>query len=219
MLSVLEFNLTVPTSHRFSQRYCKLAQASDVQEACVQYLCESALQEYKMLKFLPSQIGAAAVYLTRHYTKQQPWVCQATSLHVTSLHFTSLHFTSLHFALLFAVCWFGLVCNHSNAVVCVCVFVCCTHRRRCWPHTASSQSTTRTSKTAFESCTPSPPTPNRSTWLCAANSVRRSSCVCPPTSNRCRCRSIKKTQATSASPSAHARTPQRCMCTFGCAHM
>ena len=70
---VLDYNLTVPTTHSFLCRYLKAAHADRtmVQLAC--YLAERTLQEYGMIRFLPSTIAATAVYIARKSLKRHAW--------------------------------------------------------------------------------------------------------------------------------------------------
>ena len=69
----LNYNLTVPTIHSFLCRYLKAAHADRtmVQLAC--YLAERTLQEYGMLRFLPSEVAATAVCLARKTLKRHSW--------------------------------------------------------------------------------------------------------------------------------------------------
>lgn len=69
----LNYNLTVPTIHSFLCRYLKAAHADRtmVQLAC--YLAERTLQEYGMIRFLPSVIAATAVCLARKTLKRHSW--------------------------------------------------------------------------------------------------------------------------------------------------
>lgn len=69
----LDFNFTIPTSHNFLCRFLKAAHADRkiVQLSC--YLIERCLQEYSMLRFLPSQIAATAVLVARKTLKLNPW--------------------------------------------------------------------------------------------------------------------------------------------------
>jgi cyclin B len=69
----LDYNLTVPTIHSFLCRFLKAAHADRtmVQLAC--YLAERTLQEYGMVRFLPSAIAATAVYIARKTLKRHPW--------------------------------------------------------------------------------------------------------------------------------------------------
>jgi G2/mitotic-specific cyclin-B, other len=69
----LDYNLTVPTTHSFLCRYLKAAHADRtmVQLAC--YLAERTLQEYGMIRFLPSTVAATAVYIARKSLKRHAW--------------------------------------------------------------------------------------------------------------------------------------------------
>lgn len=69
----LDYNLTLPTIHSFLCRYLKAAHADRmmVQMAC--YLAERSLQEYSMLKYLPSVVAASAVCISRKSLRRHPW--------------------------------------------------------------------------------------------------------------------------------------------------
>jgi len=69
----LEYKLTVPTIHSFLCRFLKAAHADRtmVQLAC--YLAERTLQEYTMVKHLPSVIAASSVYIARKSLRRHPW--------------------------------------------------------------------------------------------------------------------------------------------------
>jgi G2/mitotic-specific cyclin-B, other len=73
IVNTLQWNLTVPTTHTFLCRFLKAAHAdrSMVQLAC--YLTERMLQEYSMLKYLPSVIAASAVNVARKSLHRHPW--------------------------------------------------------------------------------------------------------------------------------------------------
>jgi len=77
MLSKLNFQLTTPNAFVFLKRFAKVAGIISTPRSKVEllanYLVELTLQEYKMLKFLPSTIAAAAVYLALKTMGQQPW--------------------------------------------------------------------------------------------------------------------------------------------------
>ncbi|GBG72116.1 hypothetical protein CBR_g11049 [Chara braunii] len=62
MLNTLNFNLTVPTPYVFMVRFLKAAEADKKLEHLAFFLVELALVEYRMVKFLPSHLAAAAVY-------------------------------------------------------------------------------------------------------------------------------------------------------------
>jgi hypothetical protein len=73
IVNTLEYKFTVPTVHSFLCRYLKAAHADRtmVQLAC--YLTERTLQEYTMLRFLPSTIAATAVMVARKSLNRHPW--------------------------------------------------------------------------------------------------------------------------------------------------
>lgn len=73
IVTTLDYNLTLPTTHSFLCRYLKAAHADRmmVQMAC--YLAERALQEYSMVKHLPSIIAASAVCVARKSLRRHPW--------------------------------------------------------------------------------------------------------------------------------------------------
>lgn len=63
LLRTLEFNVTTSTSYRFLQRFTKLSGVSDKTFKLAWYLIELPLIEYKMLKYKPSLISAAALFV------------------------------------------------------------------------------------------------------------------------------------------------------------
>lgn len=71
--NTLEYQLTVPTIHSFLCRALKAAHADRtmVQLAC--YLAERSLQEFSMIKYLPSVIAATAVLIARKTLKRHSW--------------------------------------------------------------------------------------------------------------------------------------------------
>lgn len=74
MLNTLGFHLTVPSTLRFGERFCRVAELTSLQTNLVHYLMELTCQEYKFLKYLPSMIASAAVYLAKIMTNEaQPW--------------------------------------------------------------------------------------------------------------------------------------------------
>lgn len=73
IVTTLKYDFTLPTIHSFLCRYLKAAHADRamVQLAC--YLAERSLQEYSMLRFLPSVIAASAVMVSRKSLSRHPW--------------------------------------------------------------------------------------------------------------------------------------------------
>lgn len=65
ILSVLNYDVTLPSSFRFLERFSNLAQLDQQSTMLSQYLCELALVEYKMLRYAPSLVAAASIFLTR----------------------------------------------------------------------------------------------------------------------------------------------------------
>jgi len=73
IVKTLEYNLTVPTIHSFLCRYLKAAHADRtmVQLSC--YIAERSIQEYSMVKFLPSKVAATSVLIARKSLGRHPW--------------------------------------------------------------------------------------------------------------------------------------------------
>ena len=65
MLTVLNFSLTFPSPFRFLERFNKLAKCSEKQWNLAHYLIELPLIEQRMLKYTPSNLAAAAIYLAQ----------------------------------------------------------------------------------------------------------------------------------------------------------
>ena len=64
MLRTVAFAVSVPSTLRFLERYSRLARLAERNFAMARYLSELALVEYHMLKYPPSVIAGAAVYLS-----------------------------------------------------------------------------------------------------------------------------------------------------------
>ena len=77
MLLRLNFQLTAPNAFVFLKRFAKVAGIATTPrsktELLAHYLVELTLQEYKMLKYLPSTICASAVYLALKTCGHTPW--------------------------------------------------------------------------------------------------------------------------------------------------
>jgi hypothetical protein len=64
ILSVLEFNLTSPSSYRFLERFFKVSNSDNMALFNLsRYLIELPLIEYRMLKYTPSNIASSALFL------------------------------------------------------------------------------------------------------------------------------------------------------------
>jgi len=82
MLNTLNFYITVPSTLRFGERFCKVGKSNTRQTHLVNYLMELTCQEYKFIKYLPSLIAASAVYLANTMTHATPW-SQTLESHTT----------------------------------------------------------------------------------------------------------------------------------------
>lgn len=71
VLRTLEFNVTSPSSFRFLQRFAKLLEADSKAFNLAWYLIELPLIEYKMLKYKPSVISSAALYVSMKILKKE----------------------------------------------------------------------------------------------------------------------------------------------------
>ena len=75
ILVTLNFNLSTPTPLHFLRRFSKAARSDSKIHTLSKYITELSLLEYKMLEYLPSQIAAAAVYISRKMCGISPlWV-------------------------------------------------------------------------------------------------------------------------------------------------
>ena len=72
MLNTLRFNLTVPTHISFLARFAKAARANSKTKQLAAFYTERCLQEYKMLKYLPSTVAASAVYIAQRAMGASP---------------------------------------------------------------------------------------------------------------------------------------------------
>ena len=71
MLIALDFNITVPSSYRFLERFAKVAGADQISFDLARYLIELPLVEYRMIKYSPSNLAASALYLTHKIRKSE----------------------------------------------------------------------------------------------------------------------------------------------------
>lgn len=70
VLRILEFNVTTPSAFRFLERYAKLIDADSKTFNLAWYLVELPLIEYKMLKYKPSLISSAALFVALKIQKK-----------------------------------------------------------------------------------------------------------------------------------------------------
>jgi hypothetical protein len=72
MLTVLEFQLPAPTMMPFLDRFTKVNGCNDMHRQVVQYLAELSLLELRMIRYPPSHLAAATVFLSNKLLKQHP---------------------------------------------------------------------------------------------------------------------------------------------------
>ena len=72
ILNRIDFNLSVPYPLPFLRRYSKAASSDALSHTISKYIIELTCQSYAMLQFLPSQIAAAAVLITRQVRNTLP---------------------------------------------------------------------------------------------------------------------------------------------------
>ena len=73
MLQVLEFEVSVPTSHLFVSKLSQMAGCDDRTTSFAIYLNELSLMSLDFLQFTPSKVAAASVALARHTLGQTIW--------------------------------------------------------------------------------------------------------------------------------------------------
>jgi len=68
----LDFNLGTPTALHFLRRYSKAAKSDSKIHTLSKYIIELSLLDYAMLKYLPSTIAAASIYIARKMCNVSP---------------------------------------------------------------------------------------------------------------------------------------------------
>jgi G2/mitotic-specific cyclin-B, other len=76
ILMTLDFHITVSSPLRFLTRYARLAELTNREFIMARYLLELALIDYQMLKFGPSELACAAIYLVQKLFKKETWSAQ-----------------------------------------------------------------------------------------------------------------------------------------------
>lgn len=76
LLAAISYRVTFPTSFQFMKRFLKASRTSDDRvEHFAHFVIDRSLQEYKMIKYLPSTIAASAVHIARSQMRDLPvWV-------------------------------------------------------------------------------------------------------------------------------------------------
>jgi cyclin B len=81
MLTVLEFAINCPTVAHFFERYQRINGCSEAHRHLLQYVLELSLPDFKMLRYSPSHLAAAATLLSNKLLKQHPAWPQAMVRH------------------------------------------------------------------------------------------------------------------------------------------
>lgn len=73
ILKTLNYNITIPSAHAFLVRYLKAGHADKkiVQLSC--FVLDGTLQSYSLMNYLPSQLAAAAVFISRRVVGRNSW--------------------------------------------------------------------------------------------------------------------------------------------------
>lgn len=89
MMNTLQFSLCVPTPYVFMRRFLKAAQSDKKLELLSSFIIELCLVEYKMLRFSPSLLAAAAIYTAqcslyqfKQWTKTSDWYTNYSEDHL-----------------------------------------------------------------------------------------------------------------------------------------
>ncbi|KAG3197054.1 hypothetical protein PC128_g7155 [Phytophthora cactorum] len=73
MLAAIGFRVTFPTAYQFMKRFIKASRTCDDRvEHFAHYVIDRSLQEYKLMKYMPSTIAASAVYIARTQMRDAP---------------------------------------------------------------------------------------------------------------------------------------------------
>jgi cyclin B len=73
ILRALQFKICRPTAMHFLERYQNVNGCTDAHRDLAQYLLELTLVEYKMLKYAPSHLAAAAILLSNKLLRRPSW--------------------------------------------------------------------------------------------------------------------------------------------------
>jgi cyclin B len=73
MLRVLQFKICQPTAVNFLERYQIINGCTDAHRHLAQYLLELTLVDYKMIKYAPSHLAAAAILLSNKLLGRPAW--------------------------------------------------------------------------------------------------------------------------------------------------
>ncbi|XP_042431136.1 G2/mitotic-specific cyclin-2-like isoform X2 [Zingiber officinale] len=83
MVNTLQFNLSVPTPYVFLRRFLKAAASDKKLELLSFFIIELCLVEYKMLKFHPSLLAAAAIFTSQCTLRGHKYWTKTSEMHTT----------------------------------------------------------------------------------------------------------------------------------------
>uniref|UniRef100_K3WKR6 Cyclin N-terminal domain-containing protein n=1 Tax=Globisporangium ultimum (strain ATCC 200006 / CBS 805.95 / DAOM BR144) TaxID=431595 RepID=K3WKR6_GLOUD len=73
LLASIQYRVTFPTKYQFVKRFLKASRTSDDRvEHFAHYVIDRSLQEYKLIKYLPSTVAASAVHIARTQMRDLP---------------------------------------------------------------------------------------------------------------------------------------------------
>jgi hypothetical protein len=73
ILSVLDYNVTMPTHHSFLSIFLDIDNSSETVTKLSLYLLVKILPEYKMLQFKPSVVASAIIYFSKKFVGNAPY--------------------------------------------------------------------------------------------------------------------------------------------------
>ena len=73
ILKTLSFRVTLPTSFTFLVRFLKAAHADREIALQANYILDKTLQSIALLRYLPSQLAAASVFIARQVNGRHAW--------------------------------------------------------------------------------------------------------------------------------------------------
>ena len=62
ILNALQFSVTFPSTVRFLERFCRLAQMNEKQMLLAQYFTDTSLLDCRLVKERPSRVAAVSLY-------------------------------------------------------------------------------------------------------------------------------------------------------------
>jgi len=91
ILKLLNFQVTMPTTYGFLQRFLTIVSGGQLCQPRAEYYAERALQEYDIIKIKPSLVAAASVYVALKAETLDCWVSSGDSGSSSSSSSSILH--------------------------------------------------------------------------------------------------------------------------------